>query len=164
MKMSIFLYSRGLFHNSEEAGMLVQAFLHDVSNNYSKTGTKWKRHACPPLLSPCPMDSFIQRLNNPGMVYMPDIISNRNKSMMAQFVFPSFSQTTFQKTTPLFLITEGLGRLKTWKLAACYGGQRGNEWKSQENALFSLSFSPLSTSGSFTGLADKLWSWRQSWT
>ena len=36
----IFFYSRGLFHNSEEAGMLVQAFLRDVSNNYAKTGTK----------------------------------------------------------------------------------------------------------------------------
>ena len=35
-------------------------------------------------------------------------------------------------------------------------GQRGNDWKSQENARFSLSFSPLSTSGSFTRLADKL--------
>ena len=94
------------------------------------------------------MDSFVQRLNNPGMVYMPDIISNRNKSMMAQFVFPSFSQTTFQKTTPLFLITEGLGRLKTWKLAACYGG--GFVWPTREwvekpgkRAFLSVFFAPL---------------------
>ena len=72
MKLSIFLYSRGLFHNSEEAGMLVQAFLHDVSSNYAKIGTKWKRRACLPLLVPCPMNSYIQRLNNPSMVYMPD--------------------------------------------------------------------------------------------
>ena len=40
MKLCFFLYSRGLFHNSEEAGMLVQAFLHDVSNNYTRIGTK----------------------------------------------------------------------------------------------------------------------------
>ena len=65
------------------------------------------------------MDSFIQRLNSPGMVYVPDMYKQQKWTSDGAICFSSISQSTFQKTTPLFMITEGLARLKTWKLAAC---------------------------------------------
>lgn len=68
------------------------------------------------------MESFIQRLNNPWIVYMPDMYKQQKWTSDGAICFSSLSQSTFQKIMPLFMITEGLARLKTWKLAACKGG------------------------------------------
>lgn len=65
------------------------------------------------------MESFIQRLNNPCIVYMPDMYKQQKWTSDGAIGFSSLSQSTFQKIMPLFMITEGLARLKTWKLAAC---------------------------------------------